>query len=309
MHDGLTQMMAMLWKWGNMALFSIGSTPVSLLSLVGLVLILFMAWWISAKLENWIQHLLIGRHKGMVDDSTVYALTRLIRYGVWFGGTMIGLSWLGFNLSNMALIGGAIGVGIGFGLQNIFSNFVSGIILIFERTLKVGDFVELQSGVNGKVSEIALRYTRVSTPDNVDVIVPNSEFINGKVINWSYNEKNRRIHVPFGVAYGSDKERVREAATVAAKSIANTITDDTRHPIEVWLVGFGDSSLNFELVVWVDHELMTRPARTQAQYLWAIETELRKRHIEIPFPQRDLHVRSGTLNVSIQDRGGPPTKA
>lgn len=301
----LSTVLDMLWKWGGGPLFTIGTTPVSLFSLIGLVLILFASWWISAKLEHWIQHMLIGKHKDVVDDSTVYALTRVIRYGVWFGATLIGLSWLGISLSNMALIGGAIGVGIGFGLQNIFSNFVSGIILIFEKTLKIGDFVELQSGVTGTVNEIALRYTRVTTRDNVDIIVPNSEFINGKVVNWSYNERNRRIHVPFGVAYGSDKELVREAATMAAKGIDNTVMDDARHPIEVWLVGFGDSSLNFELVVWIGHDLMTRPDRTKALFLWAIETELRKRGIEIPFPQRDLHVRSGTLNVAITHPDDP----
>ena len=295
----LSAVLDTLWRWGGTPLFSIGTTPVSLLGLIGLVLILFASWWASAKLERWIQHMLMGRHRVVVDDSTVFALTRMIRYGVWFGATLIGLSWLGFSLSNMALIGGAIGVGVGFGLRNIFSNFVSGIILIFEKTLKIGDFVDLQSGVTGTVREIALRYTRVTTRDNVDIIVPNSEFINGKVINWSYNERIRRIHVPFGVAYGSDKELVREAATVAAKSIEDTVLDNPRHPIEVWLVGFGDSSLNFELVVWVGHELMTRPDRTRALFLWAIETELRRRGIEIPFPQRDLHMRSGILNVAL----------
>jgi len=300
MHE-ILGFLSQVWVWAGKPLFSMGGASVSFFGLIGLLLILFSSWWASARIESAIQRLMFsGKKHLMVEESTVYALTRLIRYTIWFGGTIIGLSWLGVSLDNLALVGGAIGVGIGFGLQNIFSNFVSGIIIIFEKTLKVGDFVDLQTGVTGTVSEIALRYTRVTTRDNVDVIVPNSEFVNSKVINWSYNEKNRRIHVPFGVAYGCDKDLVREAAVEAAMLVDGTVHNDTRRPIEVWLVGFGDSSLNFELVVWVEHDLMTRPGKAQALYLWAIETALRARGIEIPFPQRDLHMRSGTLKVELE---------
>jgi len=290
---------------GSHTLFSFGGNPVSLFTLLGLGIILFGAWWVSSRLEEAVLRAMSrGKHHVKVDDSTIYAIIRIVRYLIWFGGTMIGLSWIGLDLNNLALVGGAIGVGIGFGLQNIFSNFVSGIILIFEKSLKIGDFVDLQNGTAGMVNEIALRYTRITTRDNVDVIVPNSEFVNGKVINWSFNEKNRRIHVPFGVAYGCDKDRVRDAVVKAALNVSGTVANDTRRPVEVWLVGFGDSSLNFELVVWVEYELMTRPGRTQALYLWEIESELRLAGVEIPFPQRDLHVRSGTLNVNITEKAG-----
>jgi small-conductance mechanosensitive channel len=203
---------------------------------------------------------------------------------------------LDINLSSLALVGGAIGVGIGFGLQNIFSHFISGLVLLLEQTLKVGDFVDLQSGVSGQVSEIGTRYTRITTNDAVDVIVPNSEFINGRVTNWTFNNSFRRLHIPFGVAYGSDKELVRQAAIAAAHGVHGTIVDESRQ-IDVWLVAFGDNSLNFELVVWVGAELAMTPGRTIARYLWALETELVKRGLEIPFPQRDLHIRSGVLLV------------
>jgi len=287
-------------------LIHIGTTPLTVLTLTGLCLILYVSYWGSTRLEQVVHHALArGQRAVGVDDSTVYAITRLVRYFIWFGGTLLGLTWIGLDLNNLALIGGAIGVGIGFGLQNIFSNFVSGIILIFERSLKMGDFVDLQNGTAGMVNEIALRYTRITTRDNVNVIIPNSEFINGTVINWSYNEKNRRIHVPFGVAYGCDKDAVRTAAVTAARRVTGTVIDDVLRPVEVWLTAFGDSSLNFELVVWVEYDLMTRPGRTQALYLWEIETELRLAGIEIPFPQRDLHIRSGTLSVRLhQDDDG-----
>jgi len=172
----------------------------------------------------------------------------------------------------------------------------AGLVLLFERSIKVGDFVDLQSGVMGRVSEISMRYTRITTNDSVDMFVPNSELTGGRVINWSYGHNFRRIHVPFGVAYGSDKQQVREAGIEAAKSVEGTIFGPGRDP-EVWLVAFGDSSLDFELVVWVSRSLLVSPSRTQAKYLWALETELASRGLEIPFPQRDLHLRSGTLKI------------
>lgn len=176
-------------------------------------------------------------------------MTRIFRYGVWVLGTLFGLNYLGFDLATLSIIGGAVGVGIGFGLQNIFSNFISRIIILIEKTLKVGDFVDLQSGVMGKVTEIGVRYTRVTTNDLVDIIVPNSEFINGRVTNWSFDERVRRMHIPFGVAYGVDKEIVRSAAISAARLVPGT-EETSRRKIEVWLTSFGDSSLNFELGVW-----------------------------------------------------------
>jgi small-conductance mechanosensitive channel len=195
-----------LYGWITTPLFKSGSSSVSLASILGIFLIIFLAWWLSARMEKFIQRKTQGIGFRHVDDSTMYLLGRLLRYLVWGIATIVGLSYIGFNLSGLAFLGGAIGVGIGFGLQNIFSNFISGIILIVEKSLKIGDFVELSSGTTGTVNEIGLRFTRITTNDNVDIIVPNSEFINGQVTNWSFNEKSRRIHVKFGVAYGSDKE-------------------------------------------------------------------------------------------------------
>jgi len=194
------------------------------------------------------------------------------------------------------ILGGAIGVGLGIGLQGFFGNLFAGVVILFERSVKVGDFVDLQSGVMGRVSEISMRYTRITTNDSVDMFVPNSELTGGRVINWSYGTQIRRIHVPFGVAYGSDKETVRDAGIAAARSVDGTIFDAGRVP-EVWLTGFGDSSLNFELVVWVSRELLLSPSRTQAKYLWALETELAERGLQIPFPQRDIHLKTGALRI------------
>lgn len=288
-------------KW-----FVIGDTTVTPGRLLGLVVILAASWWLSAVIENTLRR--VAAHRGKLNASAVYTLTRITRYVVWIAGSILGLTYIGFDLASLALVGGALGVGIGFGLQNIFNNFVSGIIILLEKTLKVGDFVDLQSGVVGRVTEISMRYTRVTTNDSVDIIVPNSEFINGRVINWTFGEEFRRIHVPFGVAYGSDKNQVREAGIAAARSVPATIIDERRQP-DVWLVSFGDSSLNFELVVWVGLEAVISPGRTNARYLWAIEDELRKRGLEIPFPQRDLHLRSGTLQIATDGTTAAVTSA
>ena len=225
---------------------------------------------------------------------------------VWIVGSLIGLNYIGFDMGSLAIIGGALGVGIGFGLQNIFSNLISGVIILLEKTLKVGDFVDLQSGVVGRVAEINMRYTRITTNDAVDVIVPNSEFINGRVVNWTFGEQFRRMHVSFGVAYGADKELVREAGLAAARDVAYTV-EDQRRGIEVWLVGFGDSSLDFELVVWVD--LVGRwPRQGQRRLPLGARDRARSSWHRDSVPQRDLNWRGGRVEVSLVADGAGRTK-
>jgi len=298
MEEQLTGRLDSLPAWLTDPLVTIGQTPVSLARLLALAAIVVLAWWAASWLERGLRRL--SNRLADPDEpgsaAGLYAFSRVARYLVWILATIVGLTSLGFDLTSLAILGGAIGVGLGIGLQGFFGNMLAGLVILFERSVKVGDFVDLQSGVMGRVSEISMRYTRITTNDSVDIFVPNSELTGGRVINWSYGHNIRRIHVPFGVAYGSDKEKVREAGVAAAKSVEGTIFGPERDP-EVWLVGFGDSSLDFEMVVWVSRSLLVSPSRTQAKYLWALETELAKRGLEIPFPQRDLHLRSGTLKI------------
>jgi small-conductance mechanosensitive channel len=296
-----------IYEWFSIPWFTLGDTPVSAGRLVGLVIIILLVWWFAAVLEKGLRHIGLRGPGREQNTGTVYAWARVFRYIVWIVGTLIGLNYIGFSLASLALFGGAIGVGIGFGLQNIVANFVSGIVILLEGTLKVGDFVDLQSGIRGHVREIGLRYTLVSTNDEVDVIVPNSEFVNGRVTNWTYQSRIHRLHIPFGVAYGSDKERVKAAALRAAARVEGTVLETGREP-DVWLVGFGNSSLDFELVVWVGPQLIASPNRTEAAYLWAIEDEFRVDGIEVPFPQRDLHVRSGRLDVRVESADAATSK-
>ncbi len=282
----------------NKEWFHIGSTAITLSRVIGFVLIILLIDLLARMVERVIYKFASSRAGETLAISSIYALSRISRYVILFIGTIVGLNFIGFDLSSLAIIGGALGVGIGFGLQNIFNNLVSGIIILLERTLKVGDFVDLESGVMGRVSEINMRYTRVTTNDEVDIIVPNSEFINGRVINWTLSNLHRRMHIPFGVAYGTDKALVKQCALDAAASLRYTI-DTQQKQTDVWLTNFGDNSLDFNLVVWVGAEGVKAPAKVQAEYLWAIETELSKAGIEIPFPQRDLHVKSGAINVNV----------
>jgi len=275
-------------------LFSIGRTDITLLRLAGLLLIGAVLWYFAGLVRRAIMRLASTN-----TDPGVYLLSRISGYAFWILGAIIGLNYMGFELSSFAFLGGAVGVGVGFGLQNIFNNFVSGIIILFEKTLKVGDVVELQSGVTGKVTEINLRYTRITTGDLMDILVPNSEFISGRVSNWTYGEPTRRIHIPFSVAYGTDKELVRETALAAALSVPGTLNEGERKT-EVWLVNLGDSALEFELVVWIGMASLSQPSATRNHYLWALETELNKQGIEIPFPQRDLHIKNTKLTVSVE---------
>jgi small-conductance mechanosensitive channel len=280
-----------LWGWTYAPIVTVGDTDITLARIGGLVLMLLAVWWISSILERALRRIALHGHHAHLTTSTVYAFTRLVRYIVWIVGTVVGLNFMGFELTSLAFLGGAIGVGIGFGLQNIFQNFISGIIILVEKTLKIGDFVDLASGVRGTVAEIGMRYTRVTTNDEVDVLVPNSEFINKSVTNWTYGDRTRRVRIPFGVAYGSDKNAVREAGITAVRSVKGMLIDDA-HPVSVLLTRFGESSLDFEIRAWVGPDLVTHSGGTTSRILWALEEELTRRGIEIPNPQRDVHVRT-----------------
>jgi small-conductance mechanosensitive channel len=161
----------------------------------------------------------------------------------------------------------------------------------------VGDFVELASGVTGEVREIKVRSTVINTNDNVDIVVPNSEFMNTQVTNWTLLEAYCRIHVSFKVAYGTDKEVVRKAGLEAAEKLPHTLLGVPGRNPGVWLVGFGESGLDFELVVWVTPRAVKRPGAVHAAYMWEIESALRRHGVEIPIPQRDLRFRDKAKEV------------
>ncbi len=292
-------MTAKFFRWDT-ELVQIGSSHITIAGIVAAVAFAVALWWLAALTERFAQRVTRRYSNEPSTNARVYLLSRIARYAVWIFGTIIGLNWLGIDLSSFALLGGAIGIGLGFGLQNIFSNFMSGVIILLERSLKVGDFVDLASGVRGHVLDIGMRYTRISTNDAIDVLVPNSEFINGRVTNWTLDDSLRRMRIPFGVAYGTPKERVREACQAAAARIHGVFSAPGKEP-DAWLISYGDSAVNFELVFWADRELTTHPASCHARMMWALDDELAARGIKVPFPQRDIHFRSGVVRVSLAD--------
>jgi small-conductance mechanosensitive channel len=275
----------------SIRLADIAGTPITLAGLLlGLAIIV-----ISLVLSR-VAVRLIARMRMRQTEGTagLYILEKLTGYGIAIVGALFALSAMGLNLSSFAVFAGAVGVGIGLGLQGVAKEFVSGIVLLFDRTLNVGDFIEIPTSpaVRGVVWEIGARATRIRTNDNLDVFVPNSRFIEERFTNWTLKRETRRIHVPFGVAYGVDKAKVREVVLAAAKALPFTLADDGRRRTQVWMTSFGESALNFELVVWPTLEAVKRPAAMQAAYTWAIDDALRAAGIEMPFPQRDLHIRS-----------------
>jgi small-conductance mechanosensitive channel len=248
-----------------------------------------------SKLASWlVQRGLAGygARYAHANPAALYTLGRLSHYAILVLGVVLALGAAGIPVSRLTLIAGGLGIGLGFGLQAIFNNFISGLILLFDRSLKVGDFVELASGVHGSVRDIKIRATRITTNDDVDILVPNSEFVSGRLINWTLQEATRRLRVPFGVAYGSSKELVKQAALEAAAAVPFTLGMEGPRAPQVWLVGFGSSTLNFELVVWLNADATRRPSSALAAYNWALETALVGHGLELSWPQRDLRLRS-----------------
>lgn len=277
--------------WWNQSLLELGGVSFTPAGLAGAIGVFILAWTVS-----WLIRRGLGRfsQRDSARDrrAAIYTVGRMVHYLLLVVAFLVALELIGVPASRFAVFAGAIGVGLGFGLQAIFNNFISGLILLFDRSLKVGDFVELESGVHGEVSDINIRATRITTNDNIEILVPNSEFVSGRVVNWTHNEVSRRLRIPFGVAYGSDKETAKAAALEAACAVPFTLAQEGPRRPQVWLVEFGESSLNFDLVVWLTAEATKRPSAVKAAYNWELETALAKHGLEIPFPQRDLHLRS-----------------
>ena len=262
-------------------------------------------------------HTLYTRFKKIpnMDPSLLYTFSRILHYTVIVLGVLVILHMVGIRFQKIALVGGALGIGVGFGLQNIVNNFVSGLILLVERSLRVGDFIEISPEMRGVVREISVRSVRIATNENVDILIPNADLVNNKVVNWTFIEGIRLFRIPFGVAYGTEKETVRTAALEAANQVRHTYLEDAERLPTVRLVNFGNSSLDFELIVWLNPEAVRNPDQVIADYLWAISSTLQKYNIEIPFPQRDLHIKSSSLSLTKSEPAGvdfltsrPPTR-
>lgn len=275
----------------NATLFHVGEAPVNGGDIIRVFIILIVGLVLSRGVRHAIRR--VGDTESSGTQASLYTVGRLTHYAIIILAVFIALSSIGLEFGNLALVAGALSVGIGFGLQSIVNNFVSGLIILFEHSLRVGDYIELDTGLTGTVKAINVRSTLINTNDNIDIVVPNSEFVTARLTNWTLGEGILRVRIPFGVAYGTDKDLVKKAALEAAADVPYTLTHMKNREPDLWLVEYGDNSLNFLLLVWVNRQGARRPTRTRAAYLWALETKLAAYGIEIPFPQRDLHLRSG----------------
>jgi small-conductance mechanosensitive channel len=223
-----------------------------------------------------------------MDAGLQYAVARISGYIIIAFGFYLALNVAGVPLNSLAVFAGAIGIGLGFGLQNIIQNFISGLIILTERPIAIGDRVEV-GGVAGTVSKIALRSTEIISNDNISTIVPNSNFITNPVTNWSHGDPRVQIRIPFGVAYGTDLEKLKRITREVAEESPDALRDPASR---LYFVAFGDSSLNFELGVWTK-SMTQSPRRFISDLNFGLERKLRENQIEIPFPQRDLNLRNG----------------
>lgn len=272
-------------------LLKLGGATISLWTFVYFLVLLVLLFIFAGKVRNWLVHRVLVRTK--LDVGARQAFGSISRYVLILVGMLVALQTVGIDLTVLNVIAGAVGIGVGFGLQNIANNFISGLIILFERPIKIGDRIEVGS-VDGDVIEIGARSTTVLTNDKISIIVPNSKFITDNVTNWSHTDPRVRFHMKVGVAYGSDARQVEKLLLEVARANPNVIADP---PPKVWFRGFGDSSLDFELLAW-----NTNLVHSKGQFIsdmnFAIYDKFKEHGIEIPFPQRDLHIRSGSLALT-----------
>lgn len=295
-----------VWKLLSNPLFEINETPVSIFKLILVLLILLFGFIFGAifkrkvlKVKNSDDDVEHSSHSArMIISNIGYYIIIMIAF-------FSALKSVGINLSSLAVVAGALSVGIGFGLQNIVSNFISGLILMFERSIKIGDYIQLSDDLRGRVTDIRMRSATIRTNANIDIIVPNQNFIENNVINWTMKDNLKRFEIPFGVKYGTPPQQVIDVILKAVKEsgFKDIYSSRTRYT-RVIMTEMGDSSVNYNLFVWVRGREILYPKRTTSRFLILIYNALYENDIEIPFPQVDLHVRSidATLPMVKSDK-------
>ena len=262
----------------------------SLVQIFLLVALLVGVFWFSSGTKRFLFNRLLAQSG--LDRSLQYAIAQVVSNIVLVVGIVIVLENTGIHLAALAVFAGAVGVGVGFGLQNIASNFISGLVILAERPITIGDRIEV-AGIAGQVEHIRARSTVIRTNDNIMMIVPNTKFIDSPVTNWTYGDRRVRFRIPVGVAYGTDVKKVRQVLVAVADEDPHTLKEPAPH---VFLEQFGENSIDFKLVVW-SSEMSARPSRYRSDLNFAIAEKFRETGIEFPFPQRDVHIRDGVIKV------------
>ncbi|AZQ64403.1 mechanosensitive ion channel [Flammeovirga pectinis] len=266
--------------------FHIGQKVFTPLSILGLFLMFISVFVFAKKMRNFLVNTVLPKYG--LDESVSYNIGTIFRYSFIVIGSTIVFQSSGLNLSSLQVLIGALGVGIGFGLQTIADNFISGIIILFDQPIKVGDMIEVDE-VSGKVVEISARSSTILTNDNITIIVPNSQFISNKVINWSHNEKLVRLKIPIGVSYNEDPKEVRRITLDVVSQIDGILSNPDPDLI---FTEWGDNSINFTLNIWTV-KYYSRPGTLKSMILYELFERFNKEGISIPFPQRDLNMGTG----------------
>lgn len=276
----------------NVKLFSIGESSLT----IGLLLTLVLSVALLLLISEWIKKLLVNKvlQRYHVERGTRQSIGTIVKYVLIIAGMFSILQTNGIDLSAFGILAGALGVGIGFGLQNITNNIISGLIILFEQPIKVGDRIEV-GDIAGDVVRISARSTTVITNDNISVIIPNSKFIDDQVINWSHNEFRVRFNFPVGVSYKEDPEKIKNILVKIATD--NPGVFKTPEP-DVLFDEFDESSLNFDLRVWTS-EYVNKPKVLKSQLYFEIFRRFKEENVEIPFPQRDIHIKSAPEKLNI----------
>jgi potassium-dependent mechanosensitive channel len=272
-------------------ILTLGQKAYSVPDLIILGFLLFGLVIVSGKATDLFKSRIL--HITGINRGTQEAIAAIVRYSAIAIGTVVVLQIWGLDLSSLTILVSALGIGVGLGFQDIAKNFASGLILLFERPIQVGDFVEVGS-YTGIVEYIGARSTTIRTLDRISIILPNARFLESEVINWSHSNPVSRLHIPIGVAYNSNIQVVESTLLEAAKSHPLVLLVP---PPKVMFIGFGESSLDFELLVWIDKPSELFSIKSDINF--KIENLLREHQINIPFPQRDLHLRSGNMPLQL----------
>ena len=269
----------------NKISFSSGNINISLLMVIKGIITLFVFFWIAMKLSSYSERKI--KKFSTLTPSIRVLLTKIFKFVIFTAVILITMSSLGIDLTALAVVGGAVGVGVGFGLQKIVSNFISGIIILLDKSVKPGDVIEIDD-VYGEIKSIGLRYISVLTLEGKEYIIPNEDLITQKVINWSYSDNLVRTSVSVGVSYNSNVEKAMELLEKSIDKIDRILSNP---PPKIFLNEFGDSSVNIEVKFWIrDPENGINNIKSEVnKNIWSL---FKENNIEIPFPQQDIHFKS-----------------
>lgn len=268
----------------NYELFRVDNQPFSVLRLVLGIAMLVLSYWVASRVADTLENRFFKRLE--IEDSLRYTLSRFTFYVLLVVAVLFTLRVLNIPITIFTVLGGALAIGIGFGSQNLVNNFMSGLLVMVERPLRVGDFVEIES-LSGHVEKIGIRASILNTLNNTRVVVPNKNLIENSLTNWTLSDDLQCTAVEVGVAYGSDTELVAKVLVEATNSVEEVLKD---RPIVPLFTNFGNSSLDFSVVFWTKARNIRERRYIESKVRFRIDAIFREHHIQIPFPQRDIHL-------------------